>query len=1164
MFTNKCIIAAAPPQPKHFTDEELKQQYGIHLATRLQADGDGKEAKWADIDDDEDDWAPETIEWNDGTKITLASNDAAAIEAEEQAAAQAAKEKQEAEAKSKITPPKTTTSVGPNATVLRVGQSSQPKSTGSTLKVPAEKPTLVAKPSAPSPVKSPWASIPTVDKVPPVQINPPMQIPASRHQQADTQKSDIASPPPSAAMEIAADSFSRARRDTPNAPPGQLFNSQSGQYETVSTGRRGSVRKDQNFRPPSVLQRPSQSDQRGPAEPSAAFQTHRAGSQQEVGIWTRRGSSVSGDSGPYGRRTSMNKGTELPQIPDELLQQRRDSQPLQSPALPNGQSTDPGSASASPQQQRVSLMSTSAKGHTPDEIQAQKKIMLEKRELAAKRRQEEEARELAARMERIKILMEKQGLAPLPDKGSEKDGPAKKEEEKLQPDGEPTAREKDEATSDTPTLPVESDESKLAPPQSPPKPPVPDSSGEPKQYGMMKVHGPPLTNGIQYPHDNTAAEKARGPAASPPKSQIDDSFRPKSGEPSPAPMVNGTLERKPQPVISPDQRQDQIRVSKQQQPWSNIPKETDTYSGWNGAGMTTHSSSGSNLWAPPNNYKALGNGTFDRNVQRPQSGQSFYQDRLVSPAPPQPIGPPKPQQRSRPSPEATRPPETNTIPILEDVQTIPTFPPSEAPPKSQTLEQGSVNTQHRVQPQVGTAATSHSRISPERNDRGQDQISSTLAAWSNFHVADAERSRQAVEKHALKLAEDDRTLMGAMPQLAPMQETWRQVADSNGQRQVVGVSKRQTGAEIQPPQTNGDLRISSLTNGTNILPPSSASRGSRFFPAIGHNIQGHNQRAVSLPVGMKRFASPPPPDSRDHPAYARDNHARPLVKLPVSKPKPKVKLPPSFTTPAQSPIMSHVNVLPLRAVSQPLVNNPTWQDRFDGLLRENKKLSPETRFAEVVDFSVITKVPLEMPDRQPSASVALPPKAEESHLLGDRGKVSSKESEDEEALFENREFGSLPVVSIPAKAPDSVGFQEVAVKQRRSTRAALSKPLESESKQEIEFDMKDDQVAEGILIFIGLPGIAKKSKTILRTKGQGSHYGSQRLRHVSMNTKSTKTLKPREVSGNYNLKHPQTGPHKTSTHSIPGSQSRTQHRPKNDWYNRNPNVPTQNANLIPT
>ncbi|GME27244.1 atp synthase subunit mitochondrial [Neofusicoccum parvum] len=61
-----------PPPVKQFTDEELKQQFGIHMATRLQADEDTKESKWADIDEDEDEnWAPETVEWMDGTKSTV-------------------------------------------------------------------------------------------------------------------------------------------------------------------------------------------------------------------------------------------------------------------------------------------------------------------------------------------------------------------------------------------------------------------------------------------------------------------------------------------------------------------------------------------------------------------------------------------------------------------------------------------------------------------------------------------------------------------------------------------------------------------------------------------------------------------------------------------------------------------------------------------------------------------------------------------------------------------------------------------------------------------------------------------------------------------------------------------------------------------------------------
>ncbi|XP_044717820.1 uncharacterized protein HRG_08462 [Hirsutella rhossiliensis] len=59
-----------PPEPKKFTDEELKK-YGIHMASRLNEDDAQGQGKWADIDDDDDDWAPEAITWGDGTKTTL-------------------------------------------------------------------------------------------------------------------------------------------------------------------------------------------------------------------------------------------------------------------------------------------------------------------------------------------------------------------------------------------------------------------------------------------------------------------------------------------------------------------------------------------------------------------------------------------------------------------------------------------------------------------------------------------------------------------------------------------------------------------------------------------------------------------------------------------------------------------------------------------------------------------------------------------------------------------------------------------------------------------------------------------------------------------------------------------------------------------------------------
>ncbi|KAL8803627.1 MAG: hypothetical protein Q9200_006131 [Gallowayella weberi] len=1180
--------AAPPTAPKHFTDEELKQQYGIHLATRLQADGDGKEAKWADIDDDEDDWAPDTIEWNDGTKITLADSNAATAFAEEQAAAQALKEKQEAETKAKASQPKPSTTVGPNATVLKIGQAGQSK-VGLVLKSPMEKPTLVAKPAAPAPVKSPWASIPAVERVPPVPINPPAQALQQRPQQNEQQRPDSMPPQASVAMEIAADSFSRNRRDSPNAPPGQLFNSQSGQYEPATTGRRGSIRKEQNFRPPAVLQRPSQSDHRKPAEPSAAFQSSRGVGPQDSGNWTRRGSStVSGDSGPFARGASMNRGIEVPRMTDEVLHQRKESQPLRSPALSNQQLAEPTSAVASPQLQKVFPMGPPATPRANESMEAveqdkevQRKIMREKRELAIKRKAEEHAKEEAEKKERIRLRMEQMGLEPLPDKSAAKtitsavmpseakSNPELKEEEKIKlHEHKPVPAAAPEAEQAIPAV------------HSPPKPPMPDASGEPKQYGMMKVHGHLLTNGVTS-HEATMIAETNKQAVrsnetlSETRQQQPDYPRRLSDEPR---MVNGDVPVKlpdPQHTTALEQRAPQHPRIPRQQPWSTIPSDLEPYKGWNGSSMTTHSAAGGNLWGPPSNHKALGNGTFDQGVQRPQSRQAPYQEHFKSPAP-QPIGPPRSIQRPRQSPEAARAPETTSIPPVEDMQTIPSFPsvdsshkpltsgaiPATQPPASQAA--------HLI-PQQRTSAPSPAMSGPsQRRENADANMKSTLAAWSNFHVTSAreaeERRFQLAQNEAAKLAEEARTGIRPVPQLAPMQETWRQTSDQSGQRETINVTKRQTHQQAPPVQPiNGDIRTVPFGAEPSTMPLIHAGRNSRFFPAYG-------PRAVSLPGGFFRQPSPPPPDTANHPAYAHEG--RPLVNLPISKPRPTVRLPPSTVTPNQSPVPAPATVVPLRAISQPLVNNPSWQDRFNGLLGVSKRPSPEMKRAQLVDFSASTKIPLDLPKAVSSASVSLPPATEDPVMFKEAGKVTSRDVEDEEELFEDRGFGSVPQVSLPAKAPEGVGFV-TATKPKRSTRTL--KPVDSESKRVFEPDVRDDQVAQGLLIFISLPGVERKSKSLLRGNAPGAlqtgpQSGNPRQqRHVSNNSKSARGgPRSRDGSNHYNNsgKYPQGGPQRSTSQANPGQtqprgqREALQRESQPNWFYESPRLNNKTGVLV--
>ncbi|KAL9026738.1 MAG: hypothetical protein Q9196_004639 [Gyalolechia fulgens] len=1187
--------AAPPTAPKHFTDEELKQQYGIHLATRLQADGDGKEAKWADIDDDEDDWAPETIEWNDGTKITLAENNAAAALAEEQAAAQALKEKQEAEAKAKAAQPQTATTVGPNATVLKLGQAAQPKG-GLVLKAPTEKPTLVAKPAAAAAaVKSPWASIPPVDKVPPVPMNPPAEAMQQRPQQTEQQRMDLMSSPAVPAMEIAADSFSRTRKDSRSAAPGQLFNSQSGQYEPVSTGRRGSVRKEQNFRPPSVLQRPSQSEARKGAEPSAAFQSNRGGGPPEIGIWARRGSSnVGGDSGALNRKVSMNRGADFSRMPDEMLQQRRDSQPFRSPGLSNHQQLgDPVSAGASPPQQKASPLGPPAVPRANEnkeverdmamEREAQRKLMLEKREHAIKRRAEQEAKEEAEKKERIRIKMEKLGLDPVHDKDSARTpAPASK---KVDDNSQPMVNEveKGGVKGQQPVKrPAVEAGVVVSAARSPPKPPVPDASGEPKQYGMMKVHSQPLTNGItdhevarDVPDKNK--QQAQTSESAPDNNPVMDHVAKVPIEPS---MVNGDVAVKlpdTNTVKLPEQRTLQPQPVRQQ-PWATLPNNDDPYKTWNGASMTTHSTSGGNLWGPPTNRRALGNGTFDQSVQRPQSRQTPYQEHFKSPAP-QPIGPPKPVQRPHHSPEAARAPETTSIPPIEDMQTIPTFPSTDSTSKPATagpiVSTQASNTQAMQQPPQSLAAAPSQTIPmPQRRVNGDDGMKSTLAAWGDFHRTDAreaeERRRQNAQKEAARLAEEARTGIRHVPQLAPMQETWRQITDQAGQRETVGVSKRQTHQQAQPtPQVNGDLRVQPFAAEPGAMPSINVARNSRFFPAHGHGLRGFTPRAVSLPLGFFRQPSPPPPDTASHPAFAGES--RPLVNLPMSKPRPTVRLPPSIPTPNQSPVPAPVTVVPLRAISQPLVNNPSWQDRFNGLLGVSKKPSAERKPAQLTDISASTKVPLALPITIASASVSLPPAKEDLAAAQEASKITSKDVEDEEELFEDRGFGSVPQVSLPAKAPEGVGFV-TATKPKRQTRTL--KPVESESKRVFEPDPRENQVGEGLLIYISLPGLERRSKMLPRAKAQAenqlsSQAGNPRQqRHVSNNQRPGRgPPKSRESSGHYNgNKYAPSGSQRNGSQPMTNTQARgpqgSQREAKPSWFYNSANVHGKSGVLV--
>lgn len=800
---------------------------------------------------------------------------------------------------------------------------------------------------------------------------------------------------------------------------------------------------------------------------------------------------MSGESGPQGRRMSMTKGSDA--------QSPLPPSARQSPALQHSQLSEVARG-ASPYQSRN------------DDVAAQKQLMKEKRELAVKRKKEEEEREEAAKKERIRIKMEQMGLAPL----DEKKIPEKKMLEKREPVVAQTETKEDEmpkAITDSTQQPKQPQQLPAAVAVSPPKPPVPDPSGAPQQYGMMRVHGSHADNVAQPSGDRPTIEKNRIQAPSQRKLPPDTEH---PLDPLPSPKANGIVAPKhpDAPIYRPGDVSNQRE--QRQQPWNNASRETNGFGSWNGQSMTRDASASSSVWGPPSHARNIGNGTFDRNVQRPQSRP---QEQFASPVL-APIGPPRHLQRSRDG-QDIRANEKAPSPVVENFQTIPTFPATETPTTSALRVEAigePANTDTKTLPPQFSAG---SHLPPQTNNvqrplQGQDSRS-TLAAWGNFQAIDAETNRQRAQQQAAKLEEEARMgIRRPEPQLPVMNETWRQVKvdEQGGQRQIIGVQKAQnTHDRPVGPQVNGDIRPPSF--GTPLGVPSFGAagmgRGSRFFPGAGTGMYSHYQNAVRVPPGYRRSSSPPPPEdeSHFHPAYARD-FRNPRVNLPPVKNTPKVRLPPSIPTPPQSPQMSEARAAPFHAVSQPLVNNPTWQDRFNGLLGKNKRSSPEKKYAQVTEFSA-TKVPLDSPSVQASASVSLPPQTVDAANV--TLEVASKAFEDEEALFENREFGSLPAVLIPTQIPE-VGWSDARVPRKgHAKQSKQAKEVEAASKEG--FVEKEFFGNGGILVFIRMLGMeVPKSVTLPLPNPQQSHGPARRL-HFSGHPKPTKSFKSRENSGNY-------------------------------------------------
>lgn len=1033
-------LAVAPPPPRQFTDEELKQQYGIHLATRLQSDENGKESKWADIDDDEDDWAPETVVWMDGTKSTLN-----VAESQPVPVADLKTQIKPAEgAKPILTALKKPTENGPPKTILKPGMAKEAQQNGLVIKTGQEKPTLVAKSPAPNPAKSPWAPLPPVDKVSPIVINPPQQpmLPQQApqaYQSQDARSYESAPAPPP--REMAADTFDRSWREG-ERPTQQLFNSQSGRYEPAPENRRASVKPDSAFRKPSVLQRPSQQSVTSPAEPSAAFQTRSSGGQLDGPSWSRRrGSSVSqGSSLPHDRRMSVSRPTDLSPAPERRASTVIGHDMSQSPqSVTSRQGAPPVFPQQSAWQQQMPPppkpgSEAPSEPSMEEALKMQKKIMREKTEQARKRRLEEEEREEAAKRERLKAK-----LAALDHAGESKKehaaaavtGPSPVSEKVVQPVTDGVGALEDAKASSTQAASLEA--------QVLPSPTATQTQPEHEQSESQTQNSMP-----SRPQD--AGLPAR------PASSADPSFRqaprshlsPRSGSRVPY-QQQSPYRPAPSSYSSPGDRKTQPSFGR-----SPVPA-SDAFAPWPSA------TSGGNVWGS----SGIGNGTFG-------NADSF--------------GMPMPQQQGSalpPPPGVIRPPTSTRISphgLGQDGRS-PNMQPAQVAEQHGAFATNLESRQEYMGPQrpngvspvPGMGRQTHvpGPIAPPSRAQQPAQRQDGISAWSAAatrlpqqynDAAGAQRSQKepqndvplpantAVVKETFKQTSSQLGRLGGPRKFDKTEYT---VHDEQGSRPVSAHNPMPPNAQTQP---SGPFSAASPLNGMHAQPNENTVRipngdmnpahggshgyGQSGFEAPGLQpltaYQGNvNFHAAPLPnVPAEKDASPPPPETQSHPAF-QGNTEHPNVRLPP--PPPVVKLPPAPTMPAM-PSESESVVMPQRPLhtyasvgARPIVQNSDWQARFNGLFNRtpiqtetppSPPKTPPKLQGPLLAVAASSKASLDDTPAQIGATVSLPsppqPKrviSKEGFIVDDSDAVISKPSV--EPIFqEELSFGFRPQVRI--------------------------------------------------------------------------------------------------------------------------------------------------------
>lgn len=851
------------------------------------------------------------------------------------------------------------------------------------------------------------------------------------------------------------------------------------------------MKHDHHPRQPALLQRPSQQDQKGPAGPSAAFQTRR-----------RTSSNLSGGSGAYGRRmSSAGRNHEL--ASHEMLGARRGSLVAVSDELIAPRNSSPYGSRSSQQQdasnaQQNSTPSVIGETVTPevqpaipaapaeDPVALQKKIMAEKREAARERKREQERREEEEKKERIRIRLLAMGPAP--------------ESKKL---------EKEQAkVASTVPLHIQARE-------------VIKATTALSEGDLVKVDE--LTK-----HDASSLFVAHD-------SQEDQSAKIELSTPTPTDVQLLAVNRSSNaPSVSLHKEGHHTARTPYQQPpqggrqsWQNShtghtghPGQ-ERYSNWSSSGMPPNETSGRNVWGPPNTA-ALGNGTFSPSLGMPSDADAVQAPHVPA-SDPGPIGPPTNVQRAngaqygrgreqssgqRPAPIGR--PSAIPINMSRQEQQAKIAAWNNLPEKLAQEDAAALEQQQREDAAHQTlvaAGVSIDKPQPIYRD-----------VWRQVGLKE-DGTRTGTLKNVVSASAGATNALDVSPQLQepgltrpgpsqlPNGESWKSPILENGIRN-----------DLSNLSKNGPQQGLSM----NVSPP---VRGSRFFPVKDIRLE------ESILFVRPSSPSPPPPCMAGHPAHDGDSRRprvhfpRPPAEIPVVKlppimapigPPPPVPKPASWAAALAAPVAVTPRTISPTAVrvgaqqgdskrGQVQAGQGDWQSRINNLV--GKRDSPPKTHALAVDSA--SKSALELPAPHSSATVSLP-----GNTFGksdtDNSMVTKPLAEE---CFEEQEMGSLPIVRFPTRSQSSSWTPIAAPTARSKNNRKILQPATTT----IEMYTFPHETSNGMTVCIRFPGMgdarfitvphAAETRPKSSTRGNGGQRGGNSRRgnssHAPRGNKST-------------------------------------------------------------